>query len=39
MELEKLHDDFERRGVSPLAISSDNAERTAEMAKKINARN
>lgn len=35
LELEKLHGDFVQRGVLPLAISSDNAERAAEMAQKV----
>lgn len=35
LELEKLHDDFVQRGVMPLAISSDTAERAGEMAKKV----
>jgi peroxiredoxin len=37
IELERLHDDFVQRGVVPLAISSDNAERAEAMARKINA--
>ncbi len=37
LELEKLHDDFVQRGVLPLAISSDTAERAATMAQKISA--
>lgn len=37
IELEKLHDEFIQRGVVPLAISSDTAERAAEMAKKVGA--
>ena len=39
LELEKLHDDFVQRGVIPLAISSDKADRVQTMADKINARN
>jgi peroxiredoxin len=35
LDLEKLYDNFVARGVLPLAISSDNAERAAEMAKKV----
>lgn len=35
LELEKLYDDFARRGVMPLAISSDTAERAEEMARKV----
>lgn len=35
IELERLHDDFVARGVVPLAISSDNAERAAAMAQKV----
>jgi peroxiredoxin len=37
IELEKLYGDFEQRGVKAVAISSDGAERAAEMAKKIGA--
>lgn len=37
LELERLHGDFVQRGVRPLAISSDNAERAAEMARKVSA--
>lgn len=37
VELEKLHEDFVQRGVMPLAISSDIAERAEEMAKKVGA--
>ena len=39
LELEKLYGDFVQRGVMPLAISSDTAERAEEMAKKVNAQN
>lgn len=35
IELERLHDDFVARGVVPLAISSDHAERAAAMAQKV----
>jgi peroxiredoxin len=35
LELEKMHDEFIQRGVLPLAISSDTAERAEEMAKKV----
>jgi len=35
IELERLHDDFLQRGVVPLAISSDTAERSADMAQKV----
>jgi peroxiredoxin len=38
LELERLHDDFVARGVAPLAISSDTAERAAEMVQKLAAR-
>lgn len=38
LELEKLHDDFAQRGVTPLAISSDTADRAQAMAEKINAK-
>ncbi|MDP1958056.1 MAG: redoxin domain-containing protein, partial [Rhodocyclaceae bacterium] len=37
MELERLHDEFINRGVLPVAISSDTAERAAAMAQKLNA--
>jgi peroxiredoxin len=37
MELERLHDDFVSRGVVPVAISSDTAERGAAMAEKLKA--
>jgi peroxiredoxin len=37
IELEKLHGDFIQRGVHPVAVSSDNAERTRAMADKIGA--
>ncbi len=37
LELERLHDDFVKRGVMPLAISSDTAERAQAMAGKVNA--
>jgi peroxiredoxin len=36
-ELERLHDDFVARGVFPLAISADGAERAAAMAEKTRA--
>jgi len=38
-ELEKLTPAFNDRGVSTLAVSSDGAERAAEMAEKIDAKN
>lgn len=34
-ELERLHDEFVSRGVMPVAISSDTAERAATMAQKV----
>lgn len=37
MELERLHDDFTARGVHPLALSSDTAERAGAMAQKVGA--
>lgn len=37
LELEKLHDEFAQRGVMPLVISSETADRAEEMARKINA--
>ena len=37
-ELERLHEEFMQRGVVPVAISSDAAERAQAMAEKINAR-
>ena len=37
IELERLMDDFESRGVKVLALSSDTEERTREMAKKVKA--
>jgi peroxiredoxin len=36
-ELERLHDEFVSRGVQPVAISSDTAERAQAMAQKVNA--
>lgn len=36
LELEKLHDDFVRRGVNPVALSSDTEERARAMATKLN---
>lgn len=39
IELERLVPEFEARGVSVIALSSDNAERAAAMAAKIKARN
>jgi peroxiredoxin len=35
MELERLAPDFEKRGVSVIALSSDNRERAAAMAEKV----
>ena len=35
LELERLHDEFIQRGVQPLAISSDGAERARAMAEKL----
>jgi peroxiredoxin len=37
LELEKLHDDFVRRGVNPVALSTDTEERAAAMAQKVGA--
>lgn len=37
-ELERLHSEFTGRGVLPIAISSDGAERAAEMARKVDAK-
>jgi peroxiredoxin len=36
-ELERLHDDFVQRGVLPLALSSDTAERARAMTEKVKA--
>lgn len=38
VELERLHAEFEQRGVRPIAISSDNGERAQAMANKIGAK-
>lgn len=38
VELERLHPEFEQRGVRPIAISSDNEERAQAMADKIGAK-
>lgn len=38
VELERLHAEFEQRGVRPIAISSDNEERARTMADKIGAK-
>ena len=39
IELERLVPEFEKRGVNVIALSSDNRERTQQMAEKIQAKN